>query len=314
MADFTIKQGSTLPAFADSLTNSDGSAVNLTGATVKFVMRSQTAAAAKVNATATVTNAATGAVSYTFQTADTDTPDAYLAAWVVTFAGGAVQSFPITGYKEVSVEADLTTSTAKRIASLGEIKDYLNISSSSRVNDTELLRLADGVTPVIESIVGPVTAASYDEWHDGGRPFVMLRHRPVQSVAAVIEYRANTAYTLTAITDPTAGTTYSYELDTAFGRIYRRTAGGGTANFADGADAVHVTYTAGRTTVPANVKLGALELIRANYQQTQQGGRSAFPTSNPADGLDGGSTMMGFFVPNRVREMLAPSRRFPSIA
>ena len=65
-ADFTIKQGDVLPVLNDTLTYSDGSAVNLTSATVKFIMRSLTATLPTVNTTATVVSATAGTVKYSF--------------------------------------------------------------------------------------------------------------------------------------------------------------------------------------------------------------------------------------------------------
>jgi hypothetical protein len=39
MADFTIKQGDTSPSLTDTLTYSDGTTVNLTGASVNIVVQ-----------------------------------------------------------------------------------------------------------------------------------------------------------------------------------------------------------------------------------------------------------------------------------
>jgi hypothetical protein len=75
-----------------------------------------------------------------------------------------------------------------------------------------------------------------------------------------------------------------------------------------------VNYTAGYAAVPQNVRLGTLELLRVNWQQTQQGGRPQYGSGGfGADDLVG-YQVLGYFVPNRVRELLAPSRRAPSIA
>ena len=72
MADFVIKQGSTRPTLVATLTYSDGSAVDLTGAlSVKFVLRSMTATNPWINATATVTSiTAPAVVTYTWTALD----------------------------------------------------------------------------------------------------------------------------------------------------------------------------------------------------------------------------------------------------
>lgn len=86
---------------------SGGDPVDLTGASVKFIMRLPGASAPKVNAAATVEDAAAGKVAYTFIAADLDTPGDYWAEWQVTFGGGAVQTFPAGGYNIVRVVDDL---------------------------------------------------------------------------------------------------------------------------------------------------------------------------------------------------------------
>lgn len=106
-ADFFIKKNDTTPAITSTLQDADGNAVNLTGATVKFIMRKKGASSAKVDASATVVTPAEGTVSYTWVTANTDTAGDYEAEWQVTFAGGAVQTFPNSKHLKVSVVRDL---------------------------------------------------------------------------------------------------------------------------------------------------------------------------------------------------------------
>jgi hypothetical protein len=96
----------------------------------------------------------------------------------------------------------------------------------------------------------------------------------------------------------------------------RRTAGGAVQPFPAMPQSVHVIYQAGQSTVPSNVYEGTLELIRVNFQHTQQALRAPGPFPLVDDGSVVGSIgpSMGFFVPNRVRELLSPTRRFPSLA
>ena len=74
---------------------------------------------------------------------------------------------------------------------------------------------------------------------------------------------------------------------------------------------VHVVYEAGQAVVPPNVYEATLELIRVNYQTTQQVGRGR---RTVADDQEPTGPHLGFFMPNRVRELLGPTRRAPSIA
>ena len=103
------KQNDTAPAIAEQLLDGLGVAVNLAGATVKFMGWLQGDTAVKVNASATITDAATGKVSYTPIAADTNTVGDMLVEWQVTFAGGAIETFPNAGHQKVRVVDDIAT-------------------------------------------------------------------------------------------------------------------------------------------------------------------------------------------------------------
>lgn len=193
------------------------------------------------------------------------------------------------------------------IASLSEAREYLNFGADT-THDAELQRFIDAADPVVEDIVGPVNSVQVTEWYDGGAPYIVLRHNPVISVDTVTEYSGTTAHALTVAATPADTGTYTYTFDPD-GILYRSTTGG-LSYFFYGADNIKVVYTVGRSPVPANIKLAALELIRHLYQSTQQSGRPAF----------GGATEdqpwapAGFAVPTRVIELLNPHRRESRIA
>lgn len=109
MADFTIKRNDLLPAIRAYLKNADGTALDLTGRSVKFIMRLRSAAdlsAAKVNTTASITDATAGLVSYQWVGTDTDTAGAYIGEFE-TLLGAQKQTVPSGGYVTVDVVADL---------------------------------------------------------------------------------------------------------------------------------------------------------------------------------------------------------------
>ena len=95
-------------------------------------------------------------------------------------------------------------------------------------------------------------------------------------------------------------------------RIVRRTVGGGVTEFPRGLDSVTVTYLAGYTTVPLNIREGMKELIRVNYQQTQQQ-RGPGQRPNPQDDVPTGMPAPPL-IPQPVRELLSPTRRAPRVA
>lgn len=106
--DFYWKQNDTAPSIAEQLVDGNGAAVVLTGATVKFMAWIPGQATAKVNATATVDDAATGKVSYAPIAADTDTVCDMMAEWQVTFSSPTrIETFPNSGWQKIRVVDDI---------------------------------------------------------------------------------------------------------------------------------------------------------------------------------------------------------------
>lgn len=313
MADYSIKQGDVLPIFTDTLTYSDGTPVNLTGATVKFVMRALTSNTLTTNAPATVVNPGGGQVSYSPTVADTATPGQYMGNWLVYFAGyTGPQTWPTTGYLWVDVEENIVTAGGATIVGLPDVKEVLNIPAGDRSHDAKLLRRINAVTKVVEGIVGAVLPTQHDEWYDGGQTAIRLRHRPVMYLSSVTEYRGPVAYPLTVIEDPSFGSIYSCQLDTS-NRVVRRTAGGGVIAFPLMPQGVHIIYTAGRNPVPPHIVEGTLELLRVNYQMKQQQSPRAGGGDDTED-ADDDKSPVAFYVPSGVRQMFSPSKRHPSVA
>lgn len=112
MADFTIKRNDTLPKLEVTL-QQNNAVYNLTGATVKFIMKKAGAASAKVDATATVVDAASGEVEYAWDdgVGDTDTEGEYNGEFEVTTSGGDILTFPNgaddTDYFTIEIVEDL---------------------------------------------------------------------------------------------------------------------------------------------------------------------------------------------------------------
>ena len=312
--DFVIRQGDTAPTLTYTCTDISGNALNLTGATVQFVMRTITSSTPSIQASATIVSATAGTVSFTFTAAQTATAGQFMGTFVVTYSGGGIQTAPADGYLSINIEDNLTTTGGSQIISLAEAKDYLNIPASNKTDDAKLVRMIKGIGPVIEFIVGPVIEKQVDEWHDGGTDTIILRQRPVVNVLAVSEYVGPIEWDLAIVQDPAHGQIYSCQVELATGRIVRRTTGGGTVNFTPGRETVHVVYLAGRTSIDENITFGTLELLRINFSQTQRrrpqvGGDPGFAV----DAQEPGQQIMGFFVPNRVRELLLPSKRRPGM-
>lgn len=201
-----------------------------------------------------------------------------------------------------------------QIISLADAKTKLGVTGTGA--DPQIQDLVDGLTPVVEYLTGPVLSVDVDEWYDGGDWQIQTLKAPIVAVASVTEtFGANVVRTLTE--QPLDGATpvdaYGFTVDLETGLITRRVSGI-AAPFAIGRRNVHIVYTAGRAAVPANIRLGMLELVRVNWQQAEQGGRPAFRNTSSAYDDEPGEFMLGFLVPNRVADMLAPSRTTWGIA
>lgn len=126
MSHFQIKQGATGPTLRVTLYGSVDPitkakiAVNLTGATITMRMKSKEGGPLVISngAVAIVGDPLDGTIEYDWQAGDTDTVGEYDVEWVVTYAGGDVQVFPIDGYTEVEIEAALGADTGPAIPAL----------------------------------------------------------------------------------------------------------------------------------------------------------------------------------------------------
>lgn len=101
-----LKRGDTSPSLLYAL---DPATVDLTGATVRFNMRASEGGAVKVNRAAAVIVTATGTptVRYDWLAGDVDTAAIYEAEFEVTYAGGAVETFPNDSFIRVAITGDI---------------------------------------------------------------------------------------------------------------------------------------------------------------------------------------------------------------
>ena len=114
MADFYIRQDTITPVLRATITDDQGNPVNLTDATIMFVMASILDYEVKVQAAADVLVSDPADlgddepnVRYRWVEGDTDTPGVYRAEWQVTYGDGSTESFPNTGYLTVQVTEKL---------------------------------------------------------------------------------------------------------------------------------------------------------------------------------------------------------------
>jgi hypothetical protein len=104
---FVIKQGDTSPDFVADLKHPDKSAVTLTGATVKFHMRSSRRGSTPIVGNASIVDPLAGRVKYEWAASDTASTGDYEVEFEVTFADGKIETYPNEGYLEVSIDGEI---------------------------------------------------------------------------------------------------------------------------------------------------------------------------------------------------------------
>ena len=103
---FSIKQNNTSPSLLATLKDANDVPVNITGADVRFHMKSLEGVV-KIDSDMTVVNSAEGLVRYDWVVGDTDTFGTYYVEFEVAYIDGSVETFPNTGSLVVSVVKEL---------------------------------------------------------------------------------------------------------------------------------------------------------------------------------------------------------------
>jgi hypothetical protein len=119
-----------------------------------------------------------------------------------------------------------------------------------------------------------------------------------------------------------ASSIWAYSIDNAdVGQISRRTIGNALVNFASGESNIEVIYTAGESQLPAAVKLGILEGVAHQYQNSQlrsvvtSGVNMAFDaTSGEAYSREPDSQPLDYALPFRIIQLFRTHGRMPIFA
>jgi hypothetical protein len=173
----------------------------------------------------------------------------------------------LSGYGATNVPAGTP------IVTYQDAKAHLNLSDD---NDAlELQGFIDAATGIVEQHIGPVVAVSYTETqYVQGYSALVLNHAPVVSVESVVEYVWQVPQTLTAQPFGTSSLTpLGYTVDAESGLLRRYMSGYPVAFMGP----VVVSYTSGRASVPAAVRMATLVIV-AHLWQTQRG---ASPLPSP---------------------------------
>jgi hypothetical protein len=200
----------------------------------------------------------------------------------------------------------------EQLIDLESVKKHLNMNLASTTNDDELQGYILMAADQARDVCGPFLPEQHTQFFDGGSSWIVPDWLPLQSIQSATEYYGLSAFPLTEQPLGSQMNAFAFTADYTTGQVTRRTFGGQPAMFAIGAKNIKIVYTAGRTSVPYTVRLGALELVRHMWQMTQQpGGR---PRMGSAAEFADTTVPTGFALPDRVVELWAPVRRPPGIA
>lgn len=213
----------------------------------------------------------------------------YTFDFVSSVAGRHAVRWVFTGPNTAFTDVfDVRPASPPLIVSLADAKAHLNITGTR--DDEELRGWVEAATDVVENYVGPCVRRTFSEvfhlpWY--GVRSVALNRSPVIAVTAI------SGASLTDI-----------DTDTSFGIV--RHIGDGKFS-----DRIEITYTAGRTVIPANITKAALIILQHLWQTQRNGSRGALPGAmDSVDPIPG----IGYAVPNRALQLMDAYRLPPGVA
>lgn len=106
MATFNIKKGDTRTAIKATLKNPKGIPINLTGATVNFIMVKYKTIL--INRGAVILDAVNGIVAFVFNSGETAEIGKMKAEFKVIYPDNSIETFPNQGYIDINIDLDLT--------------------------------------------------------------------------------------------------------------------------------------------------------------------------------------------------------------
>lgn len=195
---------------------------------------------------------------------------------------------------------------------LDEAKAALNLNSSA--DDVELSMYLDAADDVVSNLIGPVTATPFTDLIEPAHGVSSYPSGTYSTAAGPSAWRGFTlAHTpvqsLTSVTGAYSGAVYS-----TAGLLLEGTQGlvrPAAATAWPWWEPVLVAYVAGWVKVPAAARLAALVIIEHLWQTQRAGGVSASPFAPESPGQPHG---LGYAIPPRALELLAPFRLAPRVA
>lgn len=103
-----LKSGDRRPVPSVTISEHTGAPVDLSAATVMFVMYPLDGTTATVNSTATIADPLAGTCYYDWGVGETDTPGTYVSEFQVTWNDGRQLTVPSRGFIEVEIAESLS--------------------------------------------------------------------------------------------------------------------------------------------------------------------------------------------------------------
>lgn len=175
-------------------------------------------------------------------------------------------------------------SSTTQFITLDEVKAQANVPLTDASHDAELTRFQLAAQEHVESLVGPVVPRAVTETARASGGMVILSRPPVVSVESLTSN----------------GQAVTYTLNSGAGLLTGVTAGG----------ELSVSYTAGRSPIPEAIRVAAL-IIAEHLWKTQLGN---VPSALPTEEFTTAPFGLGYAIPNRAIELLAPYLLAPGIA
>lgn len=175
------------------------------------------------------------------------------------------------------------TAQTPEFITLEELKKHLNIPAAKTVDHVELELARGSAEEGVEFLVGPVIHATVTETvHPSRSGVAVLAKCPVVSVTSVLSNGVSVTHALNAEAGIISGLPWAGDLV--------------------------VTYTVGRTVLPDSIRLAAL-IIAAHLWDTQRGPATSPLQEEETTEVPG----LGYAVPNRALELLAPYLLAPAV-
>lgn len=177
--------------------------------------------------------------------------------------------------------------------SVQDLRSYINDSGAAPVSELDDMLAA--ATEMIEAQVGPILPRPQASTiRDFNGSILVLPVVPVLSVQSVTDAAGAPLATVADLdVDTSAGVINTY------GRLWR--------------DRIVVNYTVGRDPVPFSLKV-AVMITAGHLYETQRGSASTRPGMLGGGTDGGGEVPMGFALPRRAEELIAPYRTVPAFA